>query len=211
MGTEKLEKEIYENNHTAGLATGLAWSPTGGSILFVESALSRGTGKMILTGKLGDVMKESATTALTYLKSNCQEYGIDHTIFNHWDLHIHFPAGAIPKDGPSAGITILTALTSLYTQQKVKSHLALTGEITLRGAVLPVGGIKEKILAAKRAGITDIIMSKVNQKDVNDIPKTYLKGLNFHYVSMMHEVLAIALTKEKVNNPKNLSITDSKS
>lgn len=208
LGTERLEKEIYENNQTAGLATGLAWSPTGGSILFVESALSRGTGKMILTGKLGDVMKESATTALTYLKSNCEQYGIDHRVFSHWDLHIHFPAGAIPKDGPSAGITILTALASLYTQQKVKSHIALTGEITLRGSVLPVGGIKEKILAAKRAGITHIIMSQANQKDVEDIPQHYLEGLEFHYVKMMHEVLALSLTQIKVDNPKDLSVPE---
>lgn len=204
LETEKLEKETYENNDTAGLATGLAWSPVGGSILFVETALARGTGKITLTGQLGDVMKESATTALTYLKSNSEMLGIDYRIFSYWDIHIHFPAGAIPKDGPSAGITILTALASLFTQRKVKAQLAMTGEITLRGAVLPVGGIKEKILAAKRAGITEIIMCKGNKKDIDSIPQNYLEGLTFHYVKKMHEVLEIGLTTEKVKNPKNL-------
>jgi ATP-dependent Lon protease len=206
LGTEKLDKENYENNDTAGLATGLAWSPVGGSILFVETALSRGNGKISLTGKLGEVMKESATTALTYLKSNCETIGIDYRVFSHWDIHIHFPAGAIPKDGPSAGITILSALASLFTQRKLHSHLAMTGEITLRGAVLPVGGIKEKILAAKRAGIKTIIMSETNKKDVNDIPSNYIKGLEFHYVKTMEEVLTIALTDEMVSKPKDINV-----
>ncbi len=204
LGTEKLDKEIYENNDTAGVVTGLAWSPVGGSILFVESALSRGSGKLTLTGKLGEVMKESASTALTFLKSNSEYLDISYKVFNYWDIHLHFPAGAIPKDGPSAGITILTSLASLFTQRKVKPNLAMTGEITLRGVVLPVGGIKEKILAAKRAGIKEIIMSMSNKKDVEDIPETYLTGLTFHYVKQMHEVLDLALMGKKVARPKDL-------
>jgi ATP-dependent Lon protease len=204
LGNEKIEKEIYEGNDVAGLATGLAWSPVGGSILYVESALSRGSGKITLTGKIGEVMRESATTALTYLKSHCDAFGIDHRVFHHWDIHIHFPAGAIPKDGPSAGITILTALASLFTQRKVKPHIALTGEITLRGNVLPVGGIKEKILAAKRAGIKEIIMCTSNKSDVEDITESYLKGLTFHYVKTMKEVLDISITSEEVSLPKDL-------
>jgi ATP-dependent Lon protease len=204
LGTEKLDKEIYENNDTAGVVTGLAWSPVGGSILFVESALSRGSGKLTLTGKLGEVMKESASTALTFLKSNSEYLDIPYKVFNYWDIHLHFPAGAIPKDGPSAGITILTSLASLFTQRKVKPNLAMTGEITLRGVVLPVGGIKEKILAAKRAGIKEIIMSMSNKKDVEDIPETYLTGLTFHYVKQMHEVLDLALMGKKVARPKDL-------
>jgi ATP-dependent Lon protease len=204
LGAEKLDKEIYENNDTAGVVTGLAWSPVGGSILFVESALSRGSGKLTLTGKLGEVMKESASTALTFLKSNSEYLDIPYKVFNYWDIHLHFPAGAIPKDGPSAGITILTSLASLFTQKKVKPNLAMTGEITLRGVVLPVGGIKEKILAAKRAGIKEIIMSKSNKKDVEDIPETYLSGLTFHYVKQMHEVLDLALMDKKVARPKDL-------
>lgn len=205
LGTEKLEKENYENNDTAGLATGLAWSPVGGSILFVETALTRGSGKLILTGKLGEVMKESASTALTFLKANCDMLQIDYRVFSYWDIHIHFPAGAIPKDGPSAGITILSALASLFTQRKLHSHLAMTGEITLRGAVLPVGGIKEKILAAKRAGIKKIIMCESNKKDVEDIPSNYIKGLQFYYVKTMQEVLQHGLTNELVSNPKNIA------
>jgi ATP-dependent Lon protease len=204
LGSEKIDKELYEGNEIAGLVTGLAWSPSGGSILFVESLLTKGTGKILLTGKLGEVMKESATTALSFLKSYAEHIGLDNKVFNHWDIHIHFPAGAIPKDGPSAGITILTALASLFTQKKVRPHLAMTGEVTLRGVVLPVGGIKEKILAAKRSGIKEIIMAKSNKKDVDDINALYLKGLKFHYVTYMHEVLNIALLKEKVKNPLNL-------
>lgn len=204
LGVDKLEKEIYQDNDTAGVVTGLAWSPVGGSILFVESILIRGKGSMILTGKLGDVMKESATTAMTFLKANAEYLGIDYKVFNHWDTHIHFPAGAVPKDGPSAGITILTSLASLFTQRKVKPFLAMTGEITLRGRVLPVGGIKEKILAAKRAGIKEIIMCHENQKDVEDIPQQYLKGVKFHYVKNMLEVLDLALMDEKVKNPLDL-------
>jgi ATP-dependent Lon protease len=206
LGVDKLEKEIYQDNDTAGVVTGLAWSPVGGSILFVESTLTRGKGGMTLTGKLGDVMKESATTAMTFLKANASYLNIDYRVFNNWDTHVHFPAGAIPKDGPSAGITILTSLASLFTQRKIKPYLAMTGEITLRGRVLPVGGIKEKILAAKRAGIKDIIMCHENQKDVEDIPQQYLKGVSFHYVKNMLEVLDLALMDELVKNPLDLHI-----
>lgn len=206
LGVDKLEKEIYQDNETAGVVTGLAWSPVGGSILFVESTLTRGKGGMLLTGKLGDVMKESASTAMTYLKANADYLNIDHKVFNNWDTHIHFPAGAIPKDGPSAGITILTSLASLFTQRKIKPFLAMTGEITLRGRVLAVGGIKEKILAAKRAGIKEIIMCNENKKDVDDIPGQYLKGVKFHYVKTMLEVLDLALLKQKVKKPLDLHI-----
>lgn len=206
LGVDKLEKEIYQDNDTAGVVTGLAWSPVGGSILFVESTLTRGKGSMTLTGKLGDVMKESATTAMTFLKANASYLNIDYRVFNNWDTHVHFPAGAIPKDGPSAGITILTSLASLFTQRKIKPYLAMTGEITLRGRVLPVGGIKEKILAAKRAGIKEIIMCHENQKDVEDIPQQYLKGVKFHYVKNMLEVLDLALMDELVKNPLDLHI-----
>ncbi|MFM6982527.1 MAG: endopeptidase La [Chitinophagaceae bacterium] len=206
LGVDKLEKEIYQDNDTAGVVTGLAWSPVGGSILFVESTLTRGKGGMTLTGKLGDVMKESATTAMTFLKANAEYLNIDYKVFNNWDTHVHFPAGAIPKDGPSAGITILTSLASLFTQRKIKPYLAMTGEITLRGRVLPVGGIKEKILAAKRAGIKEIIMCHENQKDVEDIPQQYLKGVKFHYVKNMLEVLDLSLMEELVKNPLDLHI-----
>jgi ATP-dependent Lon protease len=201
LGVDKLDKEIYQDNEVAGVVTGLAWSPVGGSILFVESTLTKGKGSLTLTGKLGDVMKESATTALTFLKANADYLGIPNERFNQYDIHIHFPAGAIPKDGPSAGITILTSLASLFTQRKVKQFLAMTGEITLRGRVLPVGGIKEKILAAKRAGIKEIIMCHDNQKDVEDIPQNYLKGLHLYYIKNMLEVLDLALLDEKVKNP----------
>jgi len=210
LGVDKMDKEIYQDNDTAGVVTGLAWSPVGGSILFVESTLTRGKGNLTLTGKLGDVMKESATTAMTFLKANAEYLNIDYRVFNVWDAHIHFPAGAIPKDGPSAGITILTSLASLYTQRKVKPFLAMTGEITLRGRVLPVGGIKEKILAAKRAGIKEVIMCHENKKDVEDIPQQYLKGVSFHYVKHMLEVLDFALMEEKVAKPLNFKIEEIK-
>lgn len=206
LGVDKLDKEIYQDNEVAGVVTGLAWSPVGGSILFVESTLTKGKGGITLTGKLGDVMKESASTAMTFLKANSDYLNINYEAFNKWDTHIHFPAGAIPKDGPSAGITILTSLASLFTQRKVKPFLAMTGEITLRGRVLPVGGIKEKILAAKRAGIKEIIMCHENQKDVDDIPQKYLKGVTFHYVKNMLEVLDLALMNEKVKNPLDLDL-----
>lgn len=204
LGPVKVEREEYQDNSVAGVVTGLAWTPVGGEILFIESSLSRGKGGLAITGNLGNVMKESATIALEYLKSYSDELGIDHRIFNYWNVHIHVPEGATPKDGPSAGITMLTALASLFTQRKVKSRLAMTGEITLRGKVLPVGGIQEKILAAKRAGIKEIILSERNQKDIDEINERYTKGLEFHYVKTMREVLDLALLDQKVKNPKNL-------
>tara|TARA_Y100000589_G_scaffold136859_1_gene130948 strand:+ start:55045 stop:57549 length:2505 start_codon:yes stop_codon:yes gene_type:complete len=197
-------RDKYQGNDVAGVVTGLAWTPVGGDILFIESSLSPGKGKLTLTGNLGDVMKESAVIAMEYIKAHAKSLGIDYQIFDHWNVHIHVPEGATPKDGPSAGITILTALASLFTQRKVKSKLAMTGEITLRGRVLPVGGIKEKILAAKRAGISDIILSEDNRKDVEDIEPKYIEKLHFHYVTKMEEVLKIALLKEKVKNPLDL-------
>jgi ATP-dependent Lon protease len=206
LGNQRIEKELYTNNETAGVVTGLAWTQVGGEILFVESTITKGKGKLTLTGQLGDVMKESAITALTYLKANSDYLNIDYKVFDQYDFHIHFPAGAVPKDGPSAGITILTSLASMLTQRKVKSHLAMTGEITLRGKVLPVGGIKEKILAAKRAGIKDIVLSDVNRKDIQDIPPHYVKDLNFHYVRNMLNVLDVALTNEKVKDAKTWDI-----
>ncbi len=203
LGNQRIEKEQYENNDIAGVVTGLAWTSVGGEILFVESSMTKGKGKLTLTGKLGDVMKESAITALTYLKANSDYLDIDYDLFDQYDFHVHFPAGAVPKDGPSAGITILTSIASMVTQRKVKSHLAMTGEITLSGRVLPVGGIKEKILAAKRAGIKEIVMSESNRKDIQDIPPLYVKDLTFHYVRNMLDVLDLALTKEKVNDAKD--------
>lgn len=208
LGAPIFDKDLYENNDVAGVVTGLAWTQVGGDILFIESNISPGKGKLSTTGNLGAVMKESATIALAYLRANADIFNIDYRIFDHWDIHIHVPAGATPKDGPSAGITILTALTSLLTQRKVKQNLAMTGEITLRGKVLPVGGIKEKILAAKRAGIKEIILSTSNRKDVIEIDENYIKELTFHYVNEMHEVISLALLNEKVNDFKNLSIKE---
>ncbi|MGB1319179.1 MAG: S16 family serine protease, partial [Flavobacteriales bacterium] len=193
------------DNDFAGVVTGLAWTSVGGDILFIESSLSRGKGKLTLTGNLGDVMKESAVIALEYLKSHADKLGLKPEIFESWNLHIHVPEGATPKDGPSAGITIFTALASLYTQRKVKERLAMTGEITLRGKVLPVGGIKEKILAAKRARIKEIVLCADNRKDVEEIEVDYLKGLTFHYVKNMDEVMEQALLKQKVKNPLKLN------
>lgn len=193
-------KEKYEGNDVAGVVTGLAWTAVGGDILFIEASITPGKGKLTLTGSLGDVMKESAMVALEYLRSHADEVGIDFSTFDKYNIHIHVPEGAIPKDGPSAGITMLTALASAFTQRKVRSKLAMTGEITLRGKVLPVGGIKEKILAAKRARITDIILSEQNRKDVEEIDERYLKGLTFHYVHEMSEVVHQALLKTKVSN-----------
>jgi ATP-dependent Lon protease len=204
LGAEKIEPEVYENNEVPGVVTGLAWSPMGGSVLFVESTLSPGKGALQVTGQLGDVMKESVSLAKTFLKAHSDYLDIDARVFDEWDVHVHFPAGAIPKDGPSAGITILTSLASLFTQRKVKSHIAMTGEITLRGKVLPVGGIKEKILAAKRAGIKEVIMCEGNRKDVDDINPGYLKGMKFHYVSNMLQVLDHALIHEYASNPIDL-------
>lgn len=201
LGPEIFDKDDYQDNKTAGVVTGLAWTQAGGEILFIESSLSRGKGKLTLSGQLGDVMKESAMTALSYLKSKADTLGIDYRAFDQYDLHIHVPAGAVPKDGPSAGITMLISLASVFTQRKVKIRLAMTGEITLRGKVLPVGGIREKLLAARRAGIREIILSANNKRGVAEIDEVYLKNLQIHYVSSVDEVLALALLDEKVNNP----------
>ena len=204
LGPARLERDKYENNDVAGVVTGLAWTSVGGDILFIESILSKGKGTMNITGHLGKVMKESATIAMEYIKSNAETYGIDPTVFDKYNVHIHVPEGATPKDGPSAGITMLTSLVSLFTQRKVKKSLAMTGEITLRGKVLPVGGIKEKILAAKRARIKEIILCADNKKDIEEIKEEYLKGLTFHYVTDMSEVIDIAITKQKVKHAKEL-------
>jgi ATP-dependent Lon protease len=204
LGGPKLERDKYENNNVAGVVTGLAWTRVGGDILFIESILSKGKGAMTITGNLGKVMKESATIAMEYIKSNADEFGIDVSIFEKYNVHIHVPEGATPKDGPSAGVTMLTSLISLFTQRKVKKSLAMTGEITLRGKVLPVGGIKEKILAAKRARIKEILLCEENRRDIEEIKPEYLKGLTFHYVSDMSDVIKLALTNQKVKNAKKL-------
>ena len=198
LGPARLERDKYEDNEVAGVVTGLAWTSVGGDILFIESILSKGKGNLTITGNLGKVMKESATIAMEFIKANADEFGIKAEDLETKNVHIHVPEGATPKDGPSAGITMLTSLVSVYTGRKVKSRLAMTGEITLRGKVLPVGGIQEKILAAKRANIKDIILCKDNQKDIDEIKPQYLKGLTFHYVDTMKEVIKIALLKEKV-------------
>ncbi len=208
LGAEHFDKELYEDNHTSGVVTGLAWTQVGGEILFIESSLSRGKGKLTLSGQLGDVMKESAMAALSYLKSNAEQFEIDYRVFEHYDLHVHVPAGAVPKDGPSAGVTMLTSLTSVFTQRKVKAKLAMTGEITLRGKVLPVGGIKEKILAARRAGIKEIIMCEKNRKDIEEIDENYLSTLKIHYVNNVDQVIELALLDEKVENPMILDIKE---
>ena len=205
LGAPRLERDKYENNEVAGVVTGLAWTSVGGDILFIESILSKGKGSLTITGNLGKVMKESATIAMEYIKANAIEFGIDPEIIEKYNVHIHVPEGATPKDGPSAGVTMLTSLVSVFTQRKVKNKLAMTGEITLRGKVLPVGGIKEKILAAKRANIKEIMLCKDNEKDIADIKKSYLKGLKFHYVTEMHEVIELALTKQKVKNAKKFN------
>ena len=205
LGAPRLERDKYENNEVAGVVTGLAWTSVGGDILFIESILSKGKGSLTITGNLGKVMKESATIAMEYIKANAIEFGIDPEIIEKYNVHIHVPEGATPKDGPSAGVTMLTSLVSVFTQRKVKNKLAMTGEITLRGKVLPVGGIKEKILAAKRANIKEIMLCKDNEKDISDIKKSYLKGLKFHYVTEMHEVINLALTKQKVKNAKKFN------
>lgn len=208
LGPPTYDKDLYEGNEVAGVVTGLAWTQVGGDILFIEASLSPGKGKLSLTGNLGDVMKESATIAMAYLRAHAMKFNIDHRIFDQWDVHVHVPAGATPKDGPSAGVTMLTALTSAFTQQKVKPHLAMTGEITLRGKVLPVGGIKEKILAAKRANIKEIILSKSNRKDILEIKEDYIRDMQFHYVSEMKEVIDLALVKDKVKDAIDLSIKE---
>jgi ATP-dependent Lon protease len=199
-----MERSKYENNDVAGVVTGLAWTSVGGDILFIESILSKGKGNLSITGNLGKVMKESATIAMEYMKSNADLLGIKSEVFPKYNVHIHVPEGATPKDGPSAGITMLTSLVSLFTQKKVKKDVAMTGEITLRGKVLPVGGIKEKILAAKRAGIKEIILCKQNERDILEIKAAYLKGLTFHYVTEMSEVIKHAITNESVKNHKTL-------
>ncbi|GIZ15340.1 Lon protease [Capnocytophaga catalasegens] len=204
LGPARMERDKYENNEVAGVVTGLAWTSVGGDILFIESALSQGKGNLTITGNLGQVMKESATIALEYIKANTDRFGLDNQIFDKYNIHIHVPEGATPKDGPSAGITMLTSLMSLFTQKRVKKHLAMTGEITLRGKVLPVGGIKEKILAAKRAGIKEIILCRDNEKDIKEIKEEYLKGLTLHYVTEMEEVIKIAITSQGVKNAKKL-------
>ncbi|MFT4806372.1 MAG: ATP-dependent Lon protease [Psychroserpens sp.] len=204
LGVPRLERDKYENNNVAGVVTGLAWTRVGGDILFIESILSKGKGNLTITGNLGKVMKESATIAMEYIKANADEFGIDPEVFSKYNVHIHVPEGATPKDGPSAGVTMLTSLVSLFTQRKIKKSLAMTGEITLRGKVLPVGGIKEKILAAKRARIKEILLCEDNKRDIDEINPEYLKGLTFHYVKDMSDVLKLALTDQKVKNAKIL-------
>ena len=207
LGKPPFYRDIYQGNDYAGVVTGLAWTSVGGEILFIETSLSKGKGsKLTLTGNLGDVMKESAILALEYVKAHAETLNIDYRIFDYWNIHIHVPEGATPKDGPSAGITIATSIASALTQRKVRKNTAMTGEITLRGKVLPVGGIKEKILAAKRAGITDIVMCRENEKDINEIPEVYLKGVTFHYVENVQDVWAFALTDEIVKNPLTLEV-----
>ena len=209
LGKPPFYRDIYQGNDYAGVVTGLAWTSVGGEILFIETSLSKGKGaKLTLTGNLGDVMKESAILALEYVKAHADILQIDYRIFDSWNIHIHVPEGATPKDGPSAGITIATSIASVLTQRKVRKNTAMTGEITLRGKVLPVGGIKEKILAAKRAGITDIMMCRENEKDILEIPDMYLKGVNFHYVENVQDVWNFALTDEIVNNPIDLTVKE---
>ena len=204
MGAPRFDRDVYQGNEIAGVVTGLAWTPVGGDILFIETSISLGSGKLNITGNLGDVMKESASIAMAYLKGNSDKYNLDNDLFTKYDVHIHVPEGSIPKDGPSAGIAILTALTSLFTQKKVKNRLALSGEITLRGKVLPVGGVREKLLAAKRSGITNIILSGANKKDVLEIPSKYLSGMSFSYVDSMEDVLIKAVLDQKVKTAKEL-------
>jgi len=204
LGAARMERDKYENNDVAGVVTGLAWTSVGGDILFIESILSKGKGTMTMTGNLGTVMKESATIALEYIKSNAERLGINPEVIGNYNVHIHVPEGATPKDGPSAGVAMLTSLVSSFVQRKIKKSLAMTGEITLRGRVLPVGGIKEKILAAKRANIKELILCQENKRDIDEIKPEYLEGLTFHYVKEMSEVLAIAITDQKAKNAKTL-------
>lgn len=209
LGKPPFYRDIYQGNDYAGVVTGLAWTSVGGEILFIETSLSKGkAGKLTLTGNLGDVMKESAVIALEYVKAHVDALGIDYRLFEQWNIHIHVPEGATPKDGPSAGITIATSIASALTQRKVRKNTAMTGEITLRGKVLPVGGIKEKILAAKRAGITDIVMCRENKKDIDEIPEKYRKGVEFHYVENVQQVWDFALTNERVEHPVDLTVQE---
>jgi len=205
LGPSKYNRDLYTDNEQAGVVTGLAWTAAGGEILFVETSLSRGSGKLTLTGNLGEVMKESAVIALEYLKANADVLDLPDNFSEKWNIHIHVPEGAIPKDGPSAGITMAASIASAFTQRKVRKYVAMTGEITLRGKILPVGGIKEKILAAKRASIREIILSEENRKDVEEIKEIYIRGLKFHYVSTIMNMLEVSLLKQKVKNPKNIS------
>jgi ATP-dependent Lon protease len=205
LGVQDYFKTIYQGNDHAGVVTGLAWTAAGGEILFIESSLSKGKGNFTITGNLGDVMKESAKIAVEYLRAHADMFKLESDVFDKWNIHIHIPEGAIPKDGPSAGITMVVSLASAFTQRKVKKGLAMTGEITLRGKVLPVGGIKEKILAAKRAGLKEIILSEMNKKDLEEIKPIYLKGLKFHFVDTIADVLVVALTNQKVANPLKLN------
>ncbi|OIN57819.1 endopeptidase La [Arsenicibacter rosenii] len=208
LGAEIFDKDLYTDDDIAGMVTGLAWTQVGGEILMIETSLSRGKGILTLSGQLGEVMKESAVTALSYLKAHADDLNIDYRLFNNYDLHIHVPAGAVPKDGPSAGITILTSMASIYTQRRVRPFLAMTGEVTLRGKVLPVGGIKEKILAANRAGVKEIILCSKNRKDVEEINASYIKDLKFHYVDNVAQVLDVALLPEKVGKPMKFILPD---
>ena len=211
LGKPPYTRDIYQGNKYAGVVTGLAWTSVGGEILFIETSLSKGkAGKLTLTGNLGDVMKESAVIALEYVKAHISSLNVDYRIFEQWNIHIHVPEGATPKDGPSAGITIATSIASALTQRKVRKNTAMTGEITLRGKVLPVGGIKEKMLAAKRAGITDIVMCSENKKDVEEIPEVYRQGLHFHFVENIQQVWDFALTDEKVEHPVDFTIAEEK-
>ena len=211
LGKEPFNRDIYQGNDIAGVVTGLAWTSVGGEILFIETSLSRGQGaKLTITGNLGDVMKESAMLALEYIKAHAEQIGIDSRVFDHWNIHLHVPEGATPKDGPSAGITMATSMASALTQRKLRPHLAMTGEITLRGKVLPVGGIKEKILAAKRAGIHEIVICKDNRKDIEEIPEMYLNGVSFHYVETVKDVFDYALLSEKVKDAIEFTIPEEK-
>ena len=204
LGVAQFTKEIYQGNEFAGVVTGLAWTAVGGEILYVETSLSKGKGALTLTGNLGDVMKESAMLAHEYLRSHAEQLGLDSEVFDRYNVHVHVPEGAIPKDGPSAGITMVTSIASAFTQRKIRNNLAMTGEITLRGKVLPVGGIKEKILAAKRAGIKEIILSEANSKDLEEIKDAYVEGVKFHHVNTIQEVLDIALLEIKVEKPQKI-------
>ena len=210
LGPAKVHRDLYENNHVAGVVTGLAWTAVGGDILFIESAISSGKGNLTITGNLGKIMKESATIAMEFIKANSSLLGLSNFHFDIYNIHIHVPEGATPKDGPSAGITMLTSLVSLFTQKRVKKNLAMTGEITLRGKVLPVGGIKEKILAAKRSKIKEIILCEENRKDIEEINQNYLKGLTFHYVKEMEDVINYAIIDQKVKNAKSFTLLNNK-
>ncbi|MEL6705690.1 MAG: S16 family serine protease, partial [Bacteroidota bacterium] len=201
LGARKFFNDIAERTEVPGVATGLAWTPVGGDILFIEASVSRGSGRMILTGKLGDVMKESAQAAFSWVKAHAEELGIPHGAFKHWDVHVHVPAGAIPKDGPSAGVAMISALTSIYTQRCVKHTIAMTGEITLRGLVLPVGGIKEKVLAAKRAGITTVFLPEKNEKDIKEIKTEAIEGLTVNYVGRITDLIDQVLCPDPVADP----------